>query len=142
MDAEWDVILASDDEDDEDEDDDDEDDDDDDDGASMMLSDEELLLTDATQGGDLDGFEDEDGEEREGGGRKKRVWYASYKERMKAEKLKEAAWQEKRKSMPKKHLEYLDEAQKNRDIAAARYDKHAEHERGRERTCLVSSIAS
>ena len=111
MDAEWDAILASDD----DEDEDDDDEDDDDDGASMTLSDEELLLTDATEGGDLD---DDDG--REGEGRKKRVWYASYKERMKAEKLKEAAWQEKRKSMPKKHLEYLDEAQKNRDIAAAR----------------------
>ena len=122
MDAEWDAILANDDnEDDADDDDDDEDweDEEDDDGVSMTLSDEELLSTDAMEGGDLDGSEEEQ-EEGEGGRGTKRVWYASYKERMKAEKAKEAAWQEKRKSMPKKHLEYLDEAQKNREIAAAR----------------------
>lgn len=116
MDAEWEGILSSDDDEQEDVDEDDEDD------ATAMLSDEELLATDASEGGLL-GDEGEGGEEEgvaRGRGRKPRVWYDSYKARMKAEKAKAAAWQEKRKTFSKAHNDYLDEAQRNREIAAAR----------------------
>lgn len=131
MDAEWEGILATVDDEEEDSDDDEEEEDEVDD---LMLTDEELLAADATEGGYLggegeDGQEDEEGEE--GGGlrggpgqakrRKPRVWYDSYKARMKAEKAKAAAWQEKRKTFSKAHNDYLDEAQRNREIAAARY---------------------
>lgn len=122
MDAEWEGILASDDDDDEEKEDEDDD---------LVLSDEELLATDATEGGFLGGEEDEEGEGEGGGGlrggagengrRKPRVWYESYKARMKAEKARDAAWQEKRKTFSKAHNDYLDESQHNREIAAARY---------------------
>ncbi|CAN0547018.1 unnamed protein product, partial [Ectocarpus sp. 12 AP-2014] len=124
MDAEWEGILSGDDEQ-EDVDEDDEDDD-----ATAMLSDEELLATDASEGGLLgdegEGQEDEQEEEGvgRGRGRKPRVWYDSYKARMKAEKAREAAWQEKRKTFSKAHNDYLDEAQHNREIAAARREKY------------------
>lgn len=123
MDEEWEAILAGDDEDDDDDEDEndedferDEKEEEEEEGGNAMMSDAELLATDASEGGDLDAPSQEAARGR------RRVWYASYKERMKAEKLKEAAWQEKRKTMSKRHLEYLDEAQKNREIAAARYD--------------------
>lgn len=122
MDDEWDAILAADDDDEEDEDEDEDDEDGEEDGEEgedsegvVMMSDEELFATDATQGGGLDG----PGEGEDGGGAK-RVWYKSYKERARAEKQKEAEWQEKRSKFPAHHIAYLDEAQKNRDIAAAR----------------------
>ncbi|CAB1110854.1 unnamed protein product [Ectocarpus sp. CCAP 1310/34] len=124
MDAEWEGILSGDDEQ-EDVDEGDEDDD-----ATAMLSDEELLATDASVGGLLgdEGEEEQDEQEEEGvgrgRGRKPRVWYDSYKARMKAEKAKEAAWQEKRKTFSKAHNDYLDEAQRNREIAAARREKY------------------
>lgn len=126
MDAEWEGILASDDDKDEDDEDEDEEDEDDD----LMLTDEELLAADATEGGYLGAAGEEEEEEEEGlrgGGaaegkrRKPRVWYDSYKARMKAEKAKEAAWQEKRKTFSKAHNDFLDESQRNREIAAARY---------------------
>ncbi|CAM9974480.1 unnamed protein product, partial [Ectocarpus sp. 13 AM-2016] len=123
MDAEWEGILSGDDEQ-EDVNEDDEDDD-----ATAMLSDEELLATDASEGGLLgDEGEGQEDEQEEGvgrgRGRKPRVWYDSYKARMKAEKAKEAAWQEKRKTFSKAHNDYLDEAQHNREIAAARREKY------------------
>lgn len=117
MDDEWDAILAADDEEEDEEDEDGEDGEEegeDNEGVAMM-SDEELFATDATQGGKLDG----PGEGEDGGGAK-RVWYKSYKERARAEKQKEAEWQDKRSKFPAHHIAYLDEAQKNRDVAAAR----------------------
>lgn len=128
MDAEWEGILAED----EDEDTDDEEDDGEEDEGfdpAAMLTDEELFATDATEGGFLGGAGEEERDEEEegqgstggrGGGRKPRVWYGSYKERMKAQKAKAAAWEEKRKTFSKAHNDYLDEAQRNREIAAAR----------------------
>lgn len=129
MDAEWEGILSSNDDSDGEEDGDEEEDDDEDD--DLMLTDEELLATDATEGGYLGGVGDQDEEEEEQGElrggagkgkrRKPRVWYDSYKARMKAEKARAAAWQEKRKTFSKAHNDYLDESQRNREIAAARY---------------------
>lgn len=121
MDAEWEAILASEDE----EEDEDEDDDDDEQEhtAAAYMTDEELLSTDAREGGDLENMEMGHDGEGQGGAqtqRKRRVRYDSYKERMKAEKAEKAARMEKRSALPKKHLEYLDEMQRNRDIAAAR----------------------
>ncbi len=130
MDAEWEGILAGDDDDDEDGDDEEEEEEDED----SILSAEELIAADAAEGGFLGGAGEEEEEEEEekepgwgrgaagrGRGRKPRVWYDSYKARMKAEKAKAAAWQEKRKTFSQAHNDYLDEAQRNREIAAARY---------------------
>ena len=136
MDAEWEGILAGDDdEESDDEDGGEQDKDEEDEDDDLMLTDAELLAADAAEGGYLGGVgedgEEEEEEEEEGGGlrggpgqgkrRKPRVWYDSYKARMKAEKAKAAAWAEKRKTFSKAHNDYLDEAQRNREIAAARY---------------------
>lgn len=127
MDDEWDAILADDDEDEEDDEEGDmeEGEEEEEEGEReeqgegiVMMSDEDMFSADATEGGELDGLqgEGEDG----GGGTSKRVWYKSYKERARAEKQREAELLEKRSKFPAHHIAYLDEAQKNRDIAAAR----------------------
>lgn len=115
MDAEWAAILAGEDEDEEDEDDDF---DEVEDGIKRpdlaVMTDVDMLETDATEGGDLEA--EEEVKPRQG-----RVRYASYKERIKAEKAREAARQEWLKTLPKHHVEYLEQAQRNREIASARY---------------------
>lgn len=111
MDAEWATILADEDEDEEDEVEEDEIER----PELAIMTDVDMLETDATEGGDLEA-EEEEVKPRQG-----RVRYASYKERIQAEKAREAARQEWLKTQPKHHVEYLEQAQRNREIASARY---------------------
>lgn len=120
MDAEWAAILAGEDDDEDDEEGKGEDDfneveeDEIERPELAVMTDVDMHETDATEGGDLEAQE-------EVKPRRDRVRYASYKERMKAEKALEADRQEWLKTLPKHHVEYLEQAQRNREIASARY---------------------
>ena len=130
MDSEWAAILADDEEEDEDKDEDKDLDLDfpwvEGDGKNERedidgMSGVDMFAADASQGGDLEGLDAGGGDAGAEEGKPRRARYKSYKERIKAEKAREEALQDTLKKLPKHHIEYLEQAQRNRDMAAARF---------------------
>lgn len=120
MDAEWARILENDeDEDDEEEEEDEEEED------EADISDEELLLGFEVTDADFDASAEAGGpgEQHEEPGRASR-WIRTprvpYKEYIKMKREKAAAWAEKRKTFTPEHNAAIDEAEKNKMLAAER----------------------